>query len=238
LVKAKFPHIPIEARDNAPDGQLNDKLEALTAIYRARVEATSIAQLADYIDSLFSDETSPITLSTCHWAKRLEGERIFILKPDDLPFTWRNQLDWQKEQEDNLLYVALTRSKSELFVVGTPRWLPQEEKPEPEQEPLPLEPETKKSLLPSNWDGLGAEFVNILSGRDDYDDYEDEEPSEREIYEEMDRVAEEDLLPIMAEIFRGDPELGTVDISSNESAEMKIERMCRASKNCTRSVNR
>lgn len=105
---------------------LNDKLEALATIYISQPQARSIADLSAYIDSLFSDEVSPITLSTCHRAKGLEGDRIFILKPEDMPMTWRNQMEWQKEQEDNLLYVALTRSKSELFVVGQPDWLPQE----------------------------------------------------------------------------------------------------------------
>lgn len=39
-----------------------------------------------------------------------------------MPMTWRNQRDWELEQEENLLYVALTRSKSELFIVGHPDW--------------------------------------------------------------------------------------------------------------------
>ncbi len=34
--------------------------------------------------------------------------------------SWRNIKPWQEEQEDNLLYVALTRSKSELYIVGKP----------------------------------------------------------------------------------------------------------------------
>lgn len=200
---------------------LNDKLEALQTIYKSQPQSSCLQHLADYIDSLFSDEHSPITLSTCHRAKGLEGDRIFILKPEDMPMTWRNQLDWQKEQEDNLLYVALTRSKAELFVVGKPNWLPQEEEPEPEQE-IPLEPRPKKSLLPDDWGGLEGDLINLLSGGDDYSEDEDEEPSERELYEEMERVAQEDLLPMMAEIFNGDPELETVNISS-DSLEMKIE---------------
>jgi len=68
--------------------------------------------LENYIDSLCSDESSPITLSTCHRAKGLESDRIFIISPHDLPMVWRNQQGWQLEQENNLLYVALTRSKS------------------------------------------------------------------------------------------------------------------------------
>ena len=111
---------------------LNDKLEALTAIYKSQPQATCTAHLENYIDSLFSDEISPITLSTCHRAKGLEGDRIFIISPHDLPMVWRNQQDWQLEQENNLLYVALTRSKSELYVVGNASWL--NPKPEPEAE--------------------------------------------------------------------------------------------------------
>ena len=112
-------------RGTAITEALNDKLEALTEIYKSHPQATSIAELAASIEELFSDDASPITLSTCHRAKGLEGDRIFIHKAEDLPMKWRNQLDWQKEQEDNLLYVALTRSKRELYIVGEPNWYKQ-----------------------------------------------------------------------------------------------------------------
>lgn len=101
---------------------LKDKIQAIKIIYQSQPQARDIEDLKLYIDSLFSDENSPITLSTCHRAKGLEGERIFIYKPDDMPMRWKNQLDWQLTQEENLLYVALTRSKSELFIVGYPDW--------------------------------------------------------------------------------------------------------------------
>jgi DNA helicase-2/ATP-dependent DNA helicase PcrA len=124
---------------------LKDKLEALTEIYKSQPQATCIAHLENYIDSLFSDESSPITLSTCHRAKGLEGDRIFIISPHDLPMVWRNQQGWQLEQEYNLLYVALTRSKSELYVVGNPSWL----NPKPEKEPE-IKNETVSLLQLSN----------------------------------------------------------------------------------------
>ncbi|MEG4294624.1 UvrD-helicase domain-containing protein [Microcoleus sp. C2C3] len=120
---------------------LKDKLEALTEIYKSQPQATCITHLESYIDSLFSDEASPITLSTCHRAKGLEADRIFIIRPNDLPMVWGNQQDWQLEQENNLLYVALTRSRSELYVVGNASWL-QEAEPEPE-----LELETKEETV-------------------------------------------------------------------------------------------
>lgn len=102
--------------------RLADRLEAIATIYQSQPQATSIESLKYYIDELFSDENSPVTLSTIHKFKGGEGERIFIHKAGDMPMTWRNQRDWQLEQEENLLYVALTRSKSELFIVGHPDW--------------------------------------------------------------------------------------------------------------------
>ncbi|MBD2503936.1 UvrD-helicase domain-containing protein [Anabaena azotica] len=102
--------------------KLLDKLEAILTIYQSHTAATSIENLKSYIDEIFSDEKSAITLSNIHKFKGGEGERIVIYKPKDVPMTWRNQLAWQEEQERNLLYVALTRSKRELFIVGEANW--------------------------------------------------------------------------------------------------------------------
>lgn len=102
--------------------RLADRLEAIATIYQSQPQATSIESLKYYIDELFSDDNSPVTLSTIHKFKGGEGERIFVHKAGDMPMTWRNQRDWQLEQEQNLLYVALTRSKSELFIVGECDW--------------------------------------------------------------------------------------------------------------------
>lgn len=51
-----------------------------------------------------------------------QARRIFIHKAADMPMTWRNQQYWQYQQEQNILYVALTRSQEELFIVGEPDW--------------------------------------------------------------------------------------------------------------------
>ena len=101
---------------------INDKLDAVQTIYESNPQAQSIEDLKIEIDKIFSDDNAPITLSTCHRAKGLEAERIFIYHPEHMPLTWRNQQKWQLEQEENLLYVALTRSKSELFICGKCDW--------------------------------------------------------------------------------------------------------------------
>lgn len=120
----EFKFQTYEGLDNAEQLKENlaDKLNALTTIYSSQPNATCIAHLLGYIDDLFSDEESPITLSTVHRAKGLEGDRVFIIKPEDMPMVWESQKQWQQEQEDNLLYVALTRSKSTLYIVGKCSW--------------------------------------------------------------------------------------------------------------------
>ena len=107
---------------------ISDRLDALEAIYLSQIGATSVSDLATYIESLFADnDHSPITLATVHRSKGLENERIFLIQPNDLPLIWKNQQDWQLQQEENLLYVALTRSISDLFLVGEPDWLPDDD---------------------------------------------------------------------------------------------------------------
>jgi len=96
---------------------VTDRCEAIEAIYTAQQSAKSTADLENYIDSLFSDAHQPVTLCTIHRAKGLEADRVFIIRPSDLPLTWKGQLSWQLEQEQNLLYVALTRSKQQLTIV-------------------------------------------------------------------------------------------------------------------------
>ena len=101
---------------------INDKLDAVQTIYESNPQVESVEELKVEIDKLFSDDNAPITLSTCHRAKGLEAERIFIYHPEHMPLKWRNQQEWQLQQEENLLYVALTRSKSELFICGKCDW--------------------------------------------------------------------------------------------------------------------
>lgn len=56
-------------------------------------------------------------LSTIHKAKGLEAERVFILKPDLMPHP-KAKRGWEIDQENNLRYVAITRSKRELYLVN------------------------------------------------------------------------------------------------------------------------
>ena len=66
------------------------------------------------IDKIFSDKNQEgICLSNIHKSKGLESNRVFILHPELMP-SKRATLQWEIEQENNLIYVAYTRAKKTL----------------------------------------------------------------------------------------------------------------------------
>lgn len=68
--------------------------------------------------NLFNDDSrKQIVFSSIHRAKGDESDRCFILKADCLPYVDKAKKSWQIEQEYNLLYVAITRAKKELYLV-------------------------------------------------------------------------------------------------------------------------
>ncbi len=95
---------------------LHDKIQALNAIYRGS-KARSIGELTQFINQMSNKSTLVVKLTTIHGAKGLEANRVFLLRPDLLPHPKATQ-SWEKEQEANLEFVALTRSKQTLFLAN------------------------------------------------------------------------------------------------------------------------
>lgn len=93
---------------------LNDRHDGLLACWEG-IKPTSYESFFYGIEELFSDKESVVTLATVHRVKGLQRHRVFILHPELLG-KWGRQ-DWQKEQERNLKYVALTRSMDTLYFV-------------------------------------------------------------------------------------------------------------------------
>ncbi|MET0466022.1 MAG: UvrD-helicase domain-containing protein [Chitinophagaceae bacterium] len=73
------------------------------------------------IRDFISATDNPIKLSTIHRAKGLENDRVFILNYDELPYYRQHQKDWERVQEINLKYVAVTRALNELFLIESKR---------------------------------------------------------------------------------------------------------------------
>lgn len=88
-----------------------DKVECLRNLCEGIL---TIQDLKDTIEKLFHDvdDHNKVILSTTHKAKGLERNRVFVLRG-----TYRRGLN---TEEDNLWYVAITRAKSELYLVNTP----------------------------------------------------------------------------------------------------------------------
>jgi superfamily I DNA/RNA helicase len=95
LVKADADDDVIEA--------LYDRVECLRVL---APEHDRIDALLAHLDEVFTDrdDTSKVTLSSAHRSKGLERDRVFLLRD-----TFRSG-----GQEDNCLYVAITRAKTEL----------------------------------------------------------------------------------------------------------------------------
>ena len=117
----------LEARD------FQDIYQSLDFLYRAFVLDEHIFDLEIFkgkILNLFDDtDTNCVILSTVHRAKGDEADTVFILHAGNLPMKPRKPNPVEKEQEENLVYVAITRAKKTLyFVDGEPDFDEEEEK--------------------------------------------------------------------------------------------------------------
>lgn len=118
--------------------------DRVTCIQIFLSHADSIDSLTSRISSLFNDSVDNlVTLATIHKAKGLEWPTVFILdfkKLQPSPFA---RLPWQKIQERNLIYVAITRAQVDLRYIESGKWkeaaLPQRNASYSEMELLAME---------------------------------------------------------------------------------------------------
>lgn len=107
-------------KDEAIINKINDHFDCINSIL-SQTTVNSVPDLIRQIESMFSnsEESSEnqVTLCTAHKSKGLESERVFIAKPSEFPLTTKTE--WQKQQEENLIYVSVTRAKSSLFYIGS-----------------------------------------------------------------------------------------------------------------------
>ena len=110
--------------DRSPE-RLYDQAECLKFFVDSLDEdSRTVDSLLAKIELMFTDqpETTRLTLSTVHKAKGLEFETVFILDFDKyMPSRWAQQ-DWQRVQEQNLIYVAVTRAKKTLIYINSECW--------------------------------------------------------------------------------------------------------------------
>ena len=103
--------------------EAEDKFETIKVIMDACREDKQyeIKAVVAYIDNIFSDNVSGIlTLSTIHKSKGREWKRVYWLDRFNTCPSRYATMDWEKEQEANLQYVAATRSMGELIDLFPP----------------------------------------------------------------------------------------------------------------------
>jgi DNA helicase II / ATP-dependent DNA helicase PcrA len=110
---AKLQHPSKEAQRQS----VSDKIDTIIVLSE---ECDTFDQIKAKIQSIFSDAQNGelknvILCSTAHKAKGLEAERVFIIHPEKMPLPARQE--WQRKQEQNLRYVAITRATRELYWV-------------------------------------------------------------------------------------------------------------------------
>jgi hypothetical protein len=91
-----------------------DRMECLFA---AAEGCQTTVEVERKLAALFDESVRGVRCSTVHSAKGLEAGRVYVLEPEKLPHPMARK-DWEVEQEWNCLYVALTRSRRELWFVG------------------------------------------------------------------------------------------------------------------------
>jgi len=98
---------------------LKDRCDCL---YAAVAGCDTVKQVTDRIDRLFQDVSKAdqggcVLLSSVHRAKGREANRVAIVRPDLMPHPMARTPE-ARDQEANLAYVAVTRSKNHLAFVG------------------------------------------------------------------------------------------------------------------------
>lgn len=127
--------------DDAKAERIEDQIATMMVLVeRGREQGiTTVTALQDMIKSMFDDVgASPklVVLSSVHRSKGLEWGRVFVLGRAELMPSPRAKQPWQKQQELNLCYVAVTRAMRALVDVALP---PEAEarnprRPQPQQE--------------------------------------------------------------------------------------------------------
>lgn len=99
---------------------LQDKWDAIRAIASTQGNTWNSARIKAAITKLFASG-SGITLSTIHKSKGLEWSTVFLLDWYLLPSPYA-EAEWEKVQERNLQYVAVTRAKLDLVFIRSGCW--------------------------------------------------------------------------------------------------------------------
>lgn len=107
----------MDLEDATLSNQIMNKYDSIKVLEILAEGLTSARDLHDRIENVFAESADGVCLSTIHKAKGLEANNVYILCKTLMPSRLATQ-DWEKEQEQNLMYVAYTRAKYKLGFVS------------------------------------------------------------------------------------------------------------------------
>ncbi len=105
---------------DAKVAEINDRCETIQNICQACTDRkqTSLDDVRAFITSLFADDVrGMVTLATYHRSKGREWQRVMLWDHANRCPSKAARQEWQKEQERNLAYVAITRAQRELIYI-------------------------------------------------------------------------------------------------------------------------
>ena len=109
------------ANDESKVAALSDQI-ATIKIFIEQCPDNRVSTLVSIINNFFSETPdNRITLCTVHKSKGLEWHKVFLLDPDKFQPCWVRK-DWQRVQERNIEYVAITRAKEQLVYIDSNCW--------------------------------------------------------------------------------------------------------------------
>jgi superfamily I DNA/RNA helicase len=119
-----------------------------------------VGDLLEAIDALFQSKGRGITLSSVHKSKGREWERVFILDFGTYMPSKYAKKDWQKIQENNLIYVAITRAKRYLGYLPSNCWKDAPNMVIPERPARAAKPANARARKPAGLNGSFNPFGN------------------------------------------------------------------------------
>lgn len=103
--------------DATLSSKIMDKYDKINSLAILAEKFKTKERLINNIKSIFSEENNGVMLSTIHKAKGLESNNVYILCRSSMPSRLA-QSTWEKQQEENLIYVAITRPKQTLGFIS------------------------------------------------------------------------------------------------------------------------
>lgn len=109
-----------------------ERYDAINTLVILSEKCKNKEELIEHIKNVFKEDSCGVCLSTVHKAKGLEAENVYIICHSSMPSKLAVR-DWEKQQEQNVMYVAYTRAKNLLGFISEKEIKPMASLQEPNQ---------------------------------------------------------------------------------------------------------